>query len=54
MTLPGLGFGFALLYFALIIYVVWTVIFSLKRISRGVEDIAESLRRMQSIGAPRP
>jgi hypothetical protein len=39
---------FALLYLGLIIFVVWQVISSLNRISRGVEDIAITLRRMES------
>ena len=54
MHLPGLGApllaAFTLLYFAFIVFVVWSVISALNRISRGVEDISDTLRRMESNG----
>jgi hypothetical protein len=37
-----------LLYLALILLIVWYVISALHRISRGVEDIAQTLRRLES------
>jgi hypothetical protein len=41
---------FFLLYVALIVFIVWQVISALNRISRGVQDIAQTLRRMESRG----
>ena len=46
---PLAAFGILpLLYLALIVYIVWQVVSALNQISRGVEDIAQTLRRMES------
>ena len=46
----ALGPLILLAYIAAIVLVVWQVISALNRIARGVEDIAYTLRGMQSKG----
>jgi len=31
-------------------FIIWQIVFSLRRISKGVEDIAETLRRIEARG----
>ncbi len=49
-----LGPVLALLYFATVLFVVWLVVTSLRRISAAVEDIARTLQRMESNGSRNP
>jgi len=48
----GIGERFTLCYLAVLAYIVWQIISALNRISRGVEDIAQVLHRMESIQPP--
>ncbi len=43
-----MGLTFYVGFIVFVIYVVWQVISSLRRIGKGVEDIAETLRRMET------
>ncbi len=43
-----IGALFALLYLAIVVFIVWQVISALNGIRRGVDDIAQTLRRMES------
>jgi len=45
------GTFFFLLYFGAFVFVIWLVVTALNRIGRGVEDIAETLRRIESKGS---
>ena len=49
-AMVALGPLILLAYIAAIVLVVWQVISALNRIARGVEDIAYTLRSMQSKG----
>jgi hypothetical protein len=39
---------FSLIYLGLALWVVWLVISALTRIAKGVEEMAQALRRMES------
>ena len=47
-TMIAVAFLLPLIYVSFICFVVWQVISALNRISKGVEDIAVTLRRMES------
>jgi hypothetical protein len=47
MSAQHVGFFVLLAYVALIVFVVWQVIWALIRISRATVDIAQTLRRME-------
>ncbi len=52
---PVFGLMFVALYVAIVVFIIWQIISALNRISRGVEDIAHTLRRMESAGnRPQP
>ena len=52
-SIRGVEMGFFFLtYIGLIVLIVWLVVSSLVRISRGVQDIAQILRRMEEKGPP--
>ena len=42
---------FQLLYLGAIVFVIWLVVTAINRIAKGVEDIAETLRRIESKGS---
>jgi len=44
------GMAVGLAYIALIVFIIWQVISALRRITRAVEDIAQTFRRMESPG----
>ncbi|HUB33538.1 MAG TPA: hypothetical protein VMA31_10935 [Bryobacteraceae bacterium] len=48
-----IGVLFSLIYVALLVLVIYLVITALNRIATGVEDVAQTLRRMES-GPSRP
>jgi hypothetical protein len=39
-------------FIVFVIYIVWQVVSALRRIGKGVEDIAETLRRTESKAPP--
>lgn len=49
---PMVFFFYYLLVLAVIVFIVWQVISALRRISKGVEDIAETLRRIETKEPP--
>jgi hypothetical protein len=45
------GIFFFLLYLGAFVFVIWLVVTALNRIGKGVEDISETLRRIESKGS---
>ncbi len=43
---------FSVIYVCLFVFIVWLVITTLRRIAAGVEDIAQTLRRIEANGPP--